>query len=1279
MKTFLLLLMTLSGLQNVISQSCTATITAGGPTTFCEGSNVVLTANGSGGSGTWTQKANLGSLGRQNAVSFSIGNKGYLGTGLDGAACRNDFWEYDPTSNAWTQKANFGGGVRWHATGFSIGSKGYMGTGSDLTTGSKNDFWEYDPTLNTWTQKANFGGSAREGAKGFSIGNKGYLGTGFDPLTGYTSDFWEYDPSSNAWTQKADFFSSRYEAISFSGGNKGYLGIGGAAGGYANDLWEYDPSSNAWTQKAYFGGTIRGFSLGLSIGNKGYIGTGLDPRAGVYKNDFWEFDPNANTWIQKTNFGGSSRGFATGFSIGNKGYIGTGIDSSIYKNDLWEFDLGYTYLWSTGETTPTITAASSGSYTVTITNNDGCSSTSEAIVINVNPISIVQNPTNKVICNGATTTKVTFTGSASGTIFNWTNDNPSIGLAAGGKGDIASFTSTNSTNTPITATVTVTPSGGFAYIPIIADTNHVSVINLATNTVVASIHVGSYPLGVSVSPDGSRVYITNHLSSNVSVINTATNTVVATVPVGISPAGVAISPDGSLVYVANAGSASVTVINTATNSVVNTIAIGRGDSWGVAISPDGNRLYVTGYNSVTVINTATNTIMTNITVGIGPIGVCVSPDGSRVYTANYNSNPSTVSVINTATNTVVATVGVGIGPFGISISPDGSRVYAANSETNDVSVINTANNTVVASVGVGNGRAGVSVSPDGSRVYVGSESSNSVYVINTATNLVVATIPVGANYTFGNSIFGAAVCTGAPKSFTITVNPTPDVTKPSNQSKCNNVTTDTINFTGGVSGTEFKWTNDNTSIGLAASGTGNIASFTAINTSSIPQVANITVTPGYNGCTGTEKTFTITINPASAIPIVNVVNNCGNSVLSTTAAGTILWSTGASTSSITVISAGTYTVTQTVAGCVSTAGTASAAPKALPSTPIVKVDNYCGSSILSTTSPGPLLWSNGSTRSYITVYQPGTYSVTLTQNGCTSAAGFGTAAPKKAPLITAANIIVSATLNDCSAAVLFGSNVTVTGIPTPTVLYKIGDKIITSPYKFPVGSTSIRVIANNSCGTSLKTFLIKVTDNQNPTIDCKPAAARTVRYSTYTVSGKEFDATASDNCGHLSLIYSLSGATVVPYKSKNTSLENVKLNIGTTTITWKATDESNLISTCNTIVTVKRADDNSLTVTLPIISNTLTKSAEIQKPVTLIAKAIPNPSVNYFTLELKSNKKESITIKVRDVAGRMIEKRTNIQANSTLQIGNHYAKGVYFAEIRQGTEKVILQLIKEGN
>ena len=40
-----------------------------------------------------------------------------------------DFWEYDPVGNTWTQKADFGGTARYAAVGFSIGNKGYIGTG----------------------------------------------------------------------------------------------------------------------------------------------------------------------------------------------------------------------------------------------------------------------------------------------------------------------------------------------------------------------------------------------------------------------------------------------------------------------------------------------------------------------------------------------------------------------------------------------------------------------------------------------------------------------------------------------------------------------------------------------------------------------------------------------------------------------------------------------------------------------------------------------------------------------------------------------------------------------------------------------------------------------------------------------------------------------------------------------------------------------------------------------------------------------------------------------
>lgn len=109
--------------------------------------------------GYWTQKADMTSTilaGRYMAVGFSIGNKGYVGTGqLPLCGPLSDFWEYDPGTDTWDQKANYkgfgfcAGYGTWNAVGFSIGSKGYIGTG-ECTWWPSNyavmkDFWEYDP------------------------------------------------------------------------------------------------------------------------------------------------------------------------------------------------------------------------------------------------------------------------------------------------------------------------------------------------------------------------------------------------------------------------------------------------------------------------------------------------------------------------------------------------------------------------------------------------------------------------------------------------------------------------------------------------------------------------------------------------------------------------------------------------------------------------------------------------------------------------------------------------------------------------------------------------------------------------------------------------------------------------------------------------------------------------------------------------------------------------------------------------------------------------------
>ena len=190
---------------------------------------------------TWTQKAGFGGSGRQDAVGFSIGNKGYIGTGeyySSGWVNIKDFWEYDHTTDSWTQKDDFGGSARSGAVGFSIGGKGYIGTGYDGSY--TKDFWEYDQATDIWTQKDDFGGSARSGAVGFSISGKGYIGTGY---AGTLLDFWEYDPATNIWSQKDDFGGGKREqAVGFSISDKGYIGIGGIIGGsYKKDFWEYKP------------------------------------------------------------------------------------------------------------------------------------------------------------------------------------------------------------------------------------------------------------------------------------------------------------------------------------------------------------------------------------------------------------------------------------------------------------------------------------------------------------------------------------------------------------------------------------------------------------------------------------------------------------------------------------------------------------------------------------------------------------------------------------------------------------------------------------------------------------------------------------------------------------------------------------------------------------------------------------------------------------------------------------------------------------------------------
>lgn len=113
------------------------------------------------------------------------------------------------------------------------------------------------------------------------------------------------------------------------------------------------------------------------------------------------------------------------------------------------------------------------------------------------------------------------------------------------------------------------------------DPGLVYVVDGATDSVLTSIAVGSNVAwgdpggnGVAVNIITNRIYVTNSLDNTVSVINGQTNSVVATINVGSGPFGVTVSKNYNKVYVANRTDGTISIIDGATNTVTNTVSVG---------------------------------------------------------------------------------------------------------------------------------------------------------------------------------------------------------------------------------------------------------------------------------------------------------------------------------------------------------------------------------------------------------------------------------------------------------------------------------------------------------------------------------------------------------------------------------------------------------------------------------------------------------------------------------------------------------------------------------
>jgi YVTN family beta-propeller protein len=157
----------------------------------------------------------------------------------------------------------------------------------------------------------------------------------------------------------------------------------------------------------------------------------------------------------------------------------------------------------------------------------------------------------------------------------------------------------------------------------------VGVSSAAAARVIGTIHVGTFPRGVS--SDGSHVWVANYGGEAVSEIEASSGTVIRTIKVGSYPVGV--SSDGTHVWVANSGEeGTVSEIEASSGTVIRTIHVG---SFPFAVSSDGTHVWVTNLGeegTVSEIEASSGTVIRTIPVGKEPDGV--SSDGTHVWVTN---------------------------------------------------------------------------------------------------------------------------------------------------------------------------------------------------------------------------------------------------------------------------------------------------------------------------------------------------------------------------------------------------------------------------------------------------------------------------------------------------------------------------------------------------------------------------------------------------------------------------------------------------------------------
>ncbi len=348
--------------------------------------------------------------------------------------------------------------------------------------------------------------------------------------------------------------------------------------------------------------------------------------------------------------------------------------------------------------------------------------------------------------------------------------------------------------------------------PACANGGTVSVIDGVSNVVIATVQTGGRPYSVAVNSVSNRIYVPNYCgtdfschtkSGTVTVIDGASNSVVATVTVGSGPDQAVVNPVTNKIYVANQCGAdptctfpysvgTMTEIDGVTNNTAS-VNVGYFPS-ALDVNPVSNKIYVAnqcgdlpncGTATMTAIDGAT---LTTTDVAIGgryPLAIAVNSVTNKIYVssdchgdASCQGNPNgTVSVVDGLT-LAYSSVGAGVNSDSMAVNSVTNTIYVANECGSDRSCGSNGTVTVIdgtaltfTNVSVGNHPYGLALNSTTNRIYVPNYFDETVSVMDgtpvTALQFVALTPPCRAVDTRPGNGGGGPIQGGTHQDFAI--------------------------------------------------------------------------------------------------------------------------------------------------------------------------------------------------------------------------------------------------------------------------------------------------------------------------------------------------------------------------------------------------------------------------------------------------------------------------------------------------------------------------------